>query len=147
MPKTISKHLLTIDALNLLTWMEKENGFIATTKLPIRIQWDMNKNFAALNNIRNQYQEFEKKLQERYSDDEHSETSVDENGQDLRMVKKQFLPEFTKERSEILSTENDVEIHQFCIEDFGNIEIDLPDMAMLNFFIINEEETSSQPIA
>lgn len=146
MTKTVSKHFLTIDVLNILNWMEKKDGFILTAKLPIKIQWEMNKNLIALNEIRNTYNDFNQKLEQEYSDDEHAEDSINKNGESIREVKEKYREEFIKAKNEILATENDVNIRQFNIKDFGDINIDLPDMAMLSIFIIDEEKNKDENI-
>ena len=138
MGKTIT--LKTFDALNLLYWIESEEGFWNTTKLPIKLQWDMKKNIDTLSEIRNTYNKFYGKIQQKYSDDKYSKEVTSENGQVERMVKEEFISEYNKELNDILSTDNEVKIKQFNIEDFGSVDIDKKDMDMLSFFI-SEEET------
>ena len=138
MGKTIT--LKTFDALNLLYWIESEDSFWNNTKLPIKLQWDMKKNIDAFSEIRNTYNDFYRKVQQKYSDDKYSEEVTTENGQIDRMVKEEFISEYNKELNDILSTDNEVKIRQFNIEDFGSVDIDKKDMDMLSFFI-SEEET------
>ena len=138
MGKTIT--LKTFDALNILFWVESEEGFWNTTKLPIKLQWDMKKNIDVLSEIRNTYNEFYGKIQQKYSDDKYSKEITMENCQVDRIVKDEFITEFNKELNDILATDNEVKIRQFNIEDFGSVDIDKKDMDMLSFFI-SEEET------
>lgn len=138
MGKTIT--LKTFDALNLLYWVESEDGFWNNTKLPIKLQWDMKKNIDTFSEIRNTYNEFYSKVQQKYSDDKYSEEITQENGQVERVVKDEYIAEFNKELNDILTTDNEVKIRQFSIEDFGSVDIDKKDMDMLSFFI-SEEET------
>lgn len=138
MGKTIT--LKTFDALNILFWVESEDSFWNNTKLPIKLQWDMKKNIDAFSEIRNTYNDFYRKVQQKYSDDKYSEEVTTENGQVDRMVKEEFISEYNKELNDILSTDNEVKIRQFNIEDFGSVDIDKKDMDMLSFFI-SEEET------
>ena len=138
MGKTIT--LKTFDALNLLYWIESEDSFWNNTKLPIKLQWDMKKNIDAFSEIRNTYNDFYRKVQQKYSDDKYSEEVTTENGQVDRMVKEEFISEYNKELNDILSTDNEVKIRQFNIEDFGSVDIDKKDMDVLSFFI-SEEET------
>lgn len=146
MIKTVSKHLYTIEILSILDWMEKEDGFILTTKLPIKIQWGMNKNLSTLRAVRDTYNEFNTKVENNYLDDEHSEDSVNEDNQTIRVVKEKYLNEFAKEKNEILMTENDIDIRQFSIEDFGDADIDLADMSMLSFFIYDEQTKDTETV-
>ena len=138
MGKTIT--LKTFDALNILFWIESEDSFWNNTKLPIKLQWDMKKNIDALSEIRNTYNDFYRKVQQKYSDNKYSEEVTTENGQVDRMVKEEFISEYNKELNDILSTDNEVKIRQFNIEDFGSVDIQKKDMDMLSFFI-SEEET------
>ena len=133
MGKTIT--LKTFDVLNLLYWIESEDSFWNTTKLPIKLQWDMKKNIDVFSEIRNTYNDFYRKVQQKYSDDKYSEEFTTENGQVDRMVKEEFISEYNKELNDILSTDNEVKIRQFNIEDFGSVDIDKKDMDMLSFFI------------
>ena len=138
MGKTIT--LKTFDALNILFWIESEDSFWNNTKLPIKLQWDMKKNIDSFLEIRNTYNDFYRKVQQKYSDNKYSEEVTTENGQVDRMVKEEFISEYNKELNDILSTDNEVKIRQFNIKDFGSVDIQKKDMDMLSFFI-SEEET------
>ena len=138
MGKTIT--LKTFDALNILFWVESEDSFWNNTKLPIKLQWDMKKNIDAFSEIRNTYNDFYRKVQQKYSDDKYSEEVTTENGQVDRMVKEEFISEYNKELNDILSTDNEIKSRQFNIKDFGSVDIQKKDMDMLSFFI-SEEET------
>ena len=137
MGKTIT--LKTFDALNILFWVESEDSFWNNTKLPIKLQWDMKKNIDAFSEIRNTYNDFYRKVQQKYSDDKYSEEVTTEDGRVDRMIKEEFISEFNKEINDILTTDNEVKIRKFNIEDFGSVDIDKKDMDVLSFFI--EEET------
>ena len=139
MEKTIT--LKTFDALNILFWIESEDSFWNTTKLPIKLQWDMKKNIDVFSEIRNTYNDFYRKVQQKYSDDKYSEEVTAEDGLVDRMVKEEFVVEFNKELNDILATDNEVKIKQFNIEDFGSVDIQKRDMDMLSFFIIEEDES------
>ena len=141
MGKTIT--LKTFDALNILFWIESEDSFWNNTKLPIKLQWDMKKNIDAFSEIRNTYNDFYRKVQQKYSDDKYSEEVTTEDGRVDRTVKEEFISEFNKELNDILATDNEVKIKQFNIEDFGSVDIQKKDMDMLSFFI-NEEDESGE---
>lgn len=138
MSKTTTKKIFTYEALNILSWIESENGLFSKEKFNIRIQWDMKKNIDTLLKIRKSYEEFLNKIQNRYSDDKYSKEVID--GEDTkRIVIKEFLEQYTKECNELLLTENEVDIKQFDIEDFGDINMGIQDMEMLSWFIFDEE--------
>ena len=136
---TIKKTITNFDIVNYLAWINFEEGFWATEKLPIKLQWNMKKNIITLQKIKEDYDEFYKKIQEKYSTDEFSEEK-EQDGQVVRIVKDEFIPEFNNEINDLLLIENEVEIIQFDIEDFGNIDIQKPDMDMLSLFIKDDED-------
>ena len=143
--KTVEKTLLTIEALNILGWAEQENGFIANVKLSVKLMWNLQDDLKALIEIREKFSEFNKKIEKKYGDDEHSfdAEEIDNNGQTqkMRRVRDEYLEEFNKERNEIFIQENNSKVKVFDIEDFGDIEVSVQDMGMLGFFIADAEDT------
>lgn len=138
MGRTITRNITTFEAINALSYIE--DGF-AQKNLPIRMQWDMRKNITRLSVIRDAYNEFYRELQEKYMDDEHSEDANDENGNTIRIVKPAYLKEFGNAHNELLGTENEIEIRQFNIDEFGDeTMISLADMYRLSMFIIDDGE-------
>lgn len=136
MSKVMTKNIKTYEALNILGWIESENGVFINTKLPIKVQWGMKKNIDTLLDIRKTYSDFYEKIQQKYADDEYS-SDVEENGEIKRIVKEEYLKDFNKELMDIVNTETEVKIVQFDIDEFGDIEIDAKDMSVLSFFIID----------
>lgn len=139
MSKVMTKNIKTYEALNILGWIESENGVFINTKLPIKVQWGMKKNIDTLLDIRKTYSDFYEKIQQKYADDEYS-SDVEENGEIKRIVKEEYLEDFNKELMDIVNTETEGKIVQFNIDEFGDIEIDAKDMSVLSFFIIDEIE-------
>lgn len=137
MSKVMTKNIKTYEALNILGWIESENGVFINTKLPIKVQWGMKKNIDTLLDIRKTYSDFYEKIQQKYADDEYS-SDVEENGEIKRIVKEEYLEDFNKELMDIVNTETEVKIVQFDIDEFGDIEIDAKDMSVLSFFIIDD---------
>lgn len=143
------KTILTIDALSILSWAENENGYIANAKLPIKMMWGLKESIEKLNKIRQRYNEFDQEINERYMSDEFSfdDVGTDENANKntIRRVKDEYLDQFNSEKRELLFTENKIDVSVFDIEDFGDIEIGIHDLNMLDFFIasINNNETES----
>ena len=144
MKKMEERTLLTIDALSILSWAEDANGYIANAKLPIKMMWGIKEDIAKLDEIRNRYNEFDQEINEKYMSDELSYDSAekDEEGNEslVRRVKDEYLEQFNNEKRELLFTENKMNVSVFDIEDFGDIEISIQDLNMLNFFIASEEE-------
>lgn len=143
MKKMETKTLLTIDALSILSWAENETGYIANAKLSIKMMWGLKEDISRLGEIRQRYNEFDKEINDRYMSDEFSfdDVETDENGNEntVRRVKDEYLDQFNSEKRELLFTENEIEINVFDIEDFGDIEIGIQDLNMLNFFIASED--------
>lgn len=143
MKKTEIKTVLTIDALSILSWAEDGNGYIANAKLPIKMMWGLKEDISLLDGIRQRYNEFDKEINDRYMSDEFSfdDVETDENGNEntVRRVKDEYLDQFNSEKRELLFTENEIGTNVFDIEDFGDIEIGIQDLNMLNFFIASED--------
>lgn len=143
MKKMETKTLLTIDALSILSWAENETGYIANAKLPIKMMWGLKEDINRLGEIRQRYNEFDKEINDRYMSDEFSfdDVETDENGNEntVRRVKDEYLDQFNSEKRELLFTENEIGTNVFDIEDFGDIEIGIQDLNMLNFFIASED--------
>ena len=143
MKKMETKTVLTIDALSILSWAEDENGYIAKAKLPIKMMWGLKEDISRLDEIRQRYNEFDKEINDRYMSDEFSfdDVETDENGNEntVRRVKDEYLDQFNSEKRELLFTENEIEINVCDIEDFGDVEISIQDLNMLNFFIASED--------
>lgn len=140
---TIKKTITNFDAVNYLAWIEHENSFWATAKLPIKLQWNMKKNISTLRNIKNSYDEFYNKIQEKYSVDEYSEEK-EQNGQTVRVVKSEHINDFNKELNDLLVIDNKIDLIQFDIDDFGNIDLDKNEMDMLSFFIKDDDEETKK---
>lgn len=139
----ITKTITNYDVLNIIAWTDVENGFWETTKLPIKLQWDMKKNTDVLNKIKVSFEDFQKKIQEKYSNDKYSEDK-EQDGQVIRVVKDEYIEEYNKEMTGLLLAENEVEIIVFNLEDFGDIELEKRDMDMLSFFINDCDENIEQ---
>jgi ribosomal protein S18 len=151
MSKLVEKKLYTIEVLNILGWLSQENNPVLSAKLPIKLSWDFRKNIKVFEGIQEQYNQFDKELQERYIDDKYSydfETE-DENGdkQTIRRVKDEYLAEYSKNKEELLFTENNVSLFIFNIEDFGDdIELDYKDMELLSVFITDSENEDKENV-
>ena len=107
------------------------------------MMWGLKEDISRLDEIRQRYNEFDKEINDRYMSDEFSfdDIETDENGNEntVRRVKDEYLDQFNSEKRELLFTENEIEINVFGIEDFGDIEIGIQDLNMLNFFIASED--------
>lgn len=139
MKKTVNKTILTIDALNILAWIENPDGIMAKIKLPIKVMWSFKDNIKVLSDIRDKFNEFNAEIEQKYSDDEYSFDCTEKDETVVRRVKDEFIKEFNKEKYDLLTSENKVSINLFDIEDFGDIDVDVQDMNILSLFILDEE--------
>lgn len=139
MRKTVTKTLLTIEAINIVGYLTQENSIITSSTLPIKVMWDMRKNIMELDKIREHYNKMLEEVRGRYMSDVYS-TEEEENGQTVRKIKEEYKEEWDKAVNELLSTENEVEIKVFNIEDFGDIEVSINDLNVLSFFFGEEKE-------
>lgn len=111
----------------------KDGLYPCRVALPAPIAWKKRLNFKALFEARRTIDEALAEIDQGYSDDEHSEMK-----DKIRMVKPEFLAEFTKKKTEILEQETDVVIKKVKIEDLGDTLLTDEDLDTLMFMI--EEE-------
>lgn len=143
MRKTVEKTIMTIDALNILNWLEQPDGFMSKVKLPIQVMWDLKDNIRFLTAIREKYHEFYPEIEKKYSDDAHSYEfeQKEENGEMtiVRRVKDEFMEAFNKEKYDLLISETKYPVKVFNIEEFGDVEVGIQDMNMLSFFMEEQQ--------
>lgn len=145
------KTFTTIDIVTICAWYKecREKEDKPLNDLPLKTQWTLKKNVAAIQPIAENFIAFrdenEKNVQIKYMDDEHSYEDVDENGQSVRKVRdnyqKQFeddLNEINTKLSEIAVEQNDIEIEFLNIENLINelpehTALTIDDLEILNF--------------
>ena len=95
--------------------------------LPLKAQWNLKKNIAALTptaeNFFSLQQESEEQLRSAYISDEKSYVDKDENGQDIRKVKDEYLDDFQKEVADLNSKLNDI-LNEETEFDLAVIDVD-----------------------
>lgn len=113
---------------------DRKNGLYPTpVALPASVAWKKRLNIKALFEARKTIDEALAEIDQKYSDDAHSEMK-----DKTRMVKSEFLEEFAKQKVEILEQDTDVVIKKIKIEDLGDTLITDEDLDTLAFMI--EEE-------
>lgn len=88
-------------------------------KLPIKVSYAIAKNIGKIESELKTYNSERQKLIDKYSvKDEEGKTKVDENG--TINIQEEFLEDWNKEQAELLSIENDIDIHLVQINDLLN---------------------------
>lgn len=109
------------------TQKEKGDGL----RLPAAVAWKRRINLDRIFKAKALIDDALKEVQQKFSDDDHSDPS-DDGG---RKVKAEFLPDFIKEQGDILTQETPVEIVKVKIEDIGDVALTDADMDTLAFMI------------
>lgn len=122
--------LKNIDIVSIVTAFQNVDG---TLTLPVKVAWIRRLNMRKLTEAKAVIDEAMRDIADRYSDDEHS---VEENGQ--RNIKPEYMTEFVKDQSDILTQETDVDIKKVSIEDLGDIQLTDKQMDTIAFMIIEE---------
>lgn len=116
-----------IDIVSIVSAFQSVDG---TLTLPAKVAWVRRVNFKRLTEAKTIIDEAMQEIQNKYADDEHSS---EKDGQ--RLVKPQYMAEFSKEQADILLQETDVEIKKVSIEELGDITLTDAQMDTLAFMI------------
>lgn len=112
--------------------------YLNNTKLPVKLAYAIRKNIQKINNEIKFYEEERQKLINLYGEkDKEGNLKVDKNNN--IPIKKEFLEEWNREISELLSIENEIDIHMIKLDVLLNSNCELSP-AELNFidFMIEE---------
>lgn len=111
---------------------------IAQKELPVRVSYAIAKNITKLQAELNAYNTERGKLIEKYSvKDESGTTITDENNQ--IKIQPELLVDWNKDIKELLSIENEVDIHQFSIDALHEYSISASDLMIIDYMIIEEK--------
>lgn len=110
----MKKVLTTLEVLNICAWYKqaRENEKKPLNSLPLKVQWTLKKNITAMtptaDNFTNLQKEAEDDLRARYMGDDKSYADKDEQGQDIRKIKDEWMDEFQKEVMDMNTKLNDI---------------------------------------
>lgn len=107
---------------------EREEGYLS---LPAKVAWKRRLNLKKLADAKQVIDEALIDIERAYSDDEHSEV----NGDGTRMVKPEYMEEFAKKRTDILSQDTEIEFNTISIEDLGDLSLTDSEMDTIEFMI------------
>jgi hypothetical protein len=100
------------------------------TKYPVSFLWKVNGNIKKLSAINDRIAEEEQRINSEYSTEERSIS--DENG--VR-IKEEFQEGFVKEKTELFSIENNIEIDTLAFADIEHLEFSPAEFASLEFML------------
>ena len=118
---------------------QKEGKEYFSLKLPISVAWKRRININKLMKANEIIDEAIKEFQQKYATDEYSEAIVDEQGQEMRRIKDQYLDEYKNTYNEILNQKTDVDIKKVKIEDLGDLILTDEELDSLAFMIEEQE--------
>ena len=110
----MKKVFTTLEVLNICAWYKqaRENEKKPLNSLPLKVQWTLKKNITAMNtiaeNFTNLQKEAEDDLRNRYMGDDKSYADKDEQGQDIRKIREEYMSSFQKEVNDMNMKLNDI---------------------------------------
>lgn len=118
----MKKVFTTLEVLNICAWYKqaRENEKKPLNSLPLKVQWTLKKNITAMtptaDNFTNLQKEAEENLRANYMGDDKSYPDKDDQGQDIRKIKEEYMEEFQNEVQEMNTKLNDILMEQIEIE-------------------------------
>ena len=112
----------------------------SAARLPFSVQWKKRLNLKSLTELQEIILEEEQRINEEYTDDDHSYIVKDEHGREMRRVKNAYIEEFSQKRADLYNTETDVEIHIVLPEELSGVEF--TDLQMDSIMFMVKEESN-----
>lgn len=133
----MTKKLSNIEVLNILSAITGEGSAFTdgNTKFSTKFAWNLRKNIKVLSDLGETVREAVREVEEKYSDDEYSIVTTDENGEEMRRVKEEFIEEFLNAKKDLYEQVNDVEIITVNIDEIGIDQISIDDLGRISFMI------------
>lgn len=119
-------------------WFQDKDGWYQTTKFPIAVRRAFRNILKQLTVVQEAYLEDENDVLGKYRTDEYSDP--DESNPALRKVKPEFLVEFAKDQSELLSVQAEIEFKPIDESTIGGVELLDKDYQVLSIFLTEEDE-------
>jgi hypothetical protein len=131
----------------ILGLLQRQDGILNSDKpYPLSILWVIDENRHKLYDIAVRIDEADKKIRDKYSDDEHSFEITLENGNTDRQVKDEYIKDFQKELTELNNITNEISVSTINYNDLVNYEISGKDLQSVKFMIEKPEETEVEVI-
>lgn len=135
--KKILKNIEIIEILNGITDMREREKNSMDAKLPIKVNFALNKNFQRLMKEAEPYEEARKEVIEKYNNPRAKKGTVD--------ILPGWKKKYDAEMKELFEIENEVEIHMIRfseVEKCNNLLI--ADLAAMDFMILGDEEPENE---
>ena len=99
-------------------------GELNNAKLPVKVAYAITKNINKINTELKAYNEEKTKLINKYGEkDEEGKLKVDENG--IIHLKEEFIEDYNRDIKELLSIENEIDIHMIQLDDLLNSDYNI----------------------
>ena len=138
MKQTIT--LKNYEIINILKILNDQDSIInsknSDTKLSVKILWALSGNMKKFNDILEMITSQEQKINDEYFNEEKSD--IDENGN--YVIKPEFRDEFLKEKNDLMTIENEVDILMINLSDIQDLSFRPSDFMAINFMILDDSE-------
>ena len=111
-------------------------GELNNAKLPVKVAYAITKNINKINTELKAYNEEKAKLIDKYSEkDKEGKLKADEYGNVT--LKEEYIQEWNRDMAELLSIENEIDIHMINLDDLlnSNYNISPADLMTIDFMI------------
>jgi len=133
----MEKTLTNYDIVTILNGIQQEVFTNKEAEFNLKFAWKLRKNIKTLMSLNDIYVEEMQKIEQAFADDEHSQVTTNENGEETRQVKREYAKDFNSKRNELLGCENKVQVEMADIDEMG-VEKISPVVLDLLSFMINE---------
>ena len=113
-------------------------GELSNAKLPVKVAYAITKNINKINTELKSYNEEKTKLINKYGEkDEEGKLKVEENG--IIHLKEEFIEDYNRDIKELLSIENELDIHMIQLDDLLNSDYNISPMELMTIdFMIKD---------
>lgn len=113
-------------------------GELNNAKLPVKVAYAITKNINKINSELKAYNKEKAKLIDKYGEkDEEGKLKVDEKGN--VPLKKEYIEDYNRDIAELLSIENEIDIHMINLDDLLNSNCNISPAGLVAIdFMINE---------
>ena len=111
-------------------------GKLNNTQLPIKVAYAISKNVNKIESELKVYNTEKAKLIDKYCEkDEEGKLKIDENGN--AALKEEYIEDYNKDIKELLSIENEIDIHMIKLDDLlnSNYDISPAELSAIDFMI------------
>ena len=111
-------------------------GDLNNAKLPVKVAYAITKNINKINSDLKAYNEEKAKLIDKYAEkDKEGKLKTDEYGNVT--LKEEYIQEWNRDMAELLSIENEIDIHMINLDDLlnSNYNISPAELSVIDFMI------------